>query len=87
MTIGSTNERQVSVTEFKAKCLGLFDEVASGSTIIVTKRGKPVARVTRAAKSRRPLMGGLQGTAEEVGDIVHSDTTKMWNLVGCVSRK
>jgi prevent-host-death family protein len=75
-------ERQVSATEFKAKCLGLLDEVAGGASLVVTKRGKPVARVTRASVSRRPLMGGMEGTSEETGDIVHFDTSELWELLG-----
>jgi len=32
--------------EFKAKCLGLIDEVkGTGKTVIITKRGKPMARL------------------------------------------
>ncbi len=39
-------ERTVSASAFKAKCLGLLDEVAeTGETIVVTKRGRPVARL------------------------------------------
>jgi prevent-host-death family protein len=39
-------ERTISATRFKAKCLALLDEVAeSGETLVITKRGKPVARV------------------------------------------
>lgn len=75
-------ERQVSATEFKAKCLGLLDELAAGASLVVTKRGKPVARVTRVSASRRPLIGGMEGTAEETGDIVHFDTSELWGLSG-----
>jgi prevent-host-death family protein len=41
--------RTIKASEFKAKCLQLIDEVAaSGESIEITKRGKPVARlVTR----------------------------------------
>lgn len=43
----SAVERRVSATKFKATCLALLDEVAAtGETIVVTKHGKPVARVT-----------------------------------------
>ncbi len=36
----------VAASEFKAKCLKLLGEVAeTGETIVVTKRGKPVARL------------------------------------------
>ena len=38
--------RTIPATRFKAECLQLLDEVAdSGETIVVTKRGKPVARL------------------------------------------
>ena len=39
-------ERAITATQFKAKCLGLLDEVAAtGEDLIVTKHGRPVARV------------------------------------------
>ena len=38
--------RQVNAARFKAECLALLDDVAAtGQPIVVTKRGKPVARV------------------------------------------
>ena len=38
--------RTIRASEFKAKCLQLIDEVAaSGESIEITKRGKPVARL------------------------------------------
>jgi prevent-host-death family protein len=38
--------RTIPAGRFKAQCLRLLDEVAAtGETIIVTKRGKPVAKV------------------------------------------
>lgn len=40
-------ERTIPVSRFKAQCLGLLDEVAkTGQTIVVTKRGRPVVRVS-----------------------------------------
>ncbi len=42
-------ERAITATQFKAKCLGLLDEVAAtGNDLIVTKHGRPVARVVAA---------------------------------------
>jgi prevent-host-death family protein len=39
-------DRTISASRFKAQCLALLDEVAeSGQALVVTKRGKPVARV------------------------------------------
>ena len=38
--------RTIPAAQFKARCLKLLDEVAeTGETIVVTKRGKPVAKV------------------------------------------
>jgi prevent-host-death family protein len=39
--------RTIPASRFKAQCLALLDEVAeSGETIVITKRGKPVAQIT-----------------------------------------
>jgi prevent-host-death family protein len=74
-------EKQVPATEFKAKCLAFLDEVAGGASFVITKRGKPVARIERATPRRRALMGGMRGTAEETGDIVRFDSSRMWKLL------
>lgn len=38
--------REIKAGEFKAKCLKLMDEVAAtGEAIVITKRGKPIARI------------------------------------------
>jgi prevent-host-death family protein len=45
---------------FKAKCLALFDEVeARGHSFVITKRGRPVARVVPLANDGRGLRGSL----------------------------
>lgn len=52
------SERIVSASRFKAQCLAMLDEVAaSGEEIVVTKRGRPVARVIPASEP-----AGLQGS-------------------------
>jgi len=41
-----SSPREITATEFKARCLRLLDEVAgTGETLVVTKRGRPVVRV------------------------------------------
>jgi prevent-host-death family protein len=43
--------RTIPAGRFKAHCLRLLDEVAeTGETIVVTKRGKPVAKVEPVAE-------------------------------------
>jgi prevent-host-death family protein len=38
--------RQCTASDFKAHCLSLLDDVATtGEPVVVTKRGRPVARV------------------------------------------
>lgn len=40
---------EISASQFKARCLALLDEVAEGgSELVVTKRGRPVAKVVPA---------------------------------------
>jgi prevent-host-death family protein len=75
-------EHQISATEFKAKCLRLLDDVANtGRAIVVTKHGKPIARVTKTSPANKPAMGGLAGSSEEAGDIVYFDTTNEWECL------
>lgn len=46
--------RRIQATTFKATCLSLLDEVAdTGDELIVTKRGKPVARIVPIAAPDR----------------------------------
>jgi antitoxin (DNA-binding transcriptional repressor) of toxin-antitoxin stability system len=48
--------RQIKASEFKAKCLKLIDEVnETGDAIVITKHGKPVARVEREGRAKRSL--------------------------------
>jgi prevent-host-death family protein len=61
-------QKEITATQFKARCLRLLDEVAeTGETLIVTKHGKPVARVE---PPRRPDdlrgSGKINMTAEEL---------------------
>ena len=61
----------IKASEFKAKCLGLMDEVAStGDSLVITKNGKPVALLAPYGKKRGPLAGLHRGSVEILGDIV-----------------
>jgi prevent-host-death family protein len=58
--------RSVSVSEFKAKGLALFEEVAnSGEVITVTKRGKPIAQVVPLEPPRSLRGSGRQLVSDE----------------------
>ena len=63
--------RQIPAGEFKAKCLKLMDEVAAtGEELIITKRGKPVAKLSPADSARPSLLGCTKGSITILGDIV-----------------
>jgi prevent-host-death family protein len=58
--------RRVTATEFKAKCLTLLDEVAEKrESLVVTKRGKPVARVMSVQEPRSLIRTARQLVSDE----------------------
>ena len=60
----------MSATEFRARCLGLMDEVAeTGREIVITKRGKPVARLRPIRPVRESLFGRDRDIIKIHGDI------------------
>jgi len=66
-------ERSIAAGEFKAKCLELLDRVArDGDAIVVTKRGRPVAKVVpvepRAQRPLRRSVRYLSDIVEPLGD-------------------
>lgn len=63
---------EIKAAEFKAKCLELMDRVAeSHEEIVITKRGKPIAKLVPVEqKPWRPLFGSMAGTVETLGDII-----------------
>ena len=70
---------EIPAGEFKAKCLKLLDEVQQQRRqIIITKRGKPVARLLPLAVDMPDIFGRMKGTVEILGDIV-SSTGEIWN--------
>ena len=58
---------------FKARCLAIMDEVASKrESVVITKRGKPVAKLVPVEKEKDDIFGFFngKGTIEIKGDIV-----------------
>jgi prevent-host-death family protein len=65
--------KEIAISEFKAKCLGILEEVRkTRKPIRITRFGKPVAEVVppspQKATGRR--LGCMVGTGKIVGDIV-----------------
>lgn len=74
---------RMGVSEFKAKCLGIIDQLdARGGRIIITKRGREVAELRAAApRKRKTMWGALRGKVKVKGDIVYFDTTDLWEVL------
>ena len=65
--------KEVAISVFKAKCLGILEEVRkTRKPIRVTRFGKPVAEVvpSTSEKSERRRLGSMAGSMKIVGDIV-----------------
>jgi prevent-host-death family protein len=65
--------KEIAVSEFKAKCLGIIEEVRkTRRPVRLTRFGKPVAEVVPASPEKpvRRRLGTMVGTAEILGDIV-----------------
>jgi prevent-host-death family protein len=64
--------KTVPVTEFKARCLSLLEDVArTGEPLIVTKRGKALARVFPSGVGEAPSpQETLTGTVTILGDVL-----------------
>ncbi len=73
---GKTNKKpiqEIAISEFKAKCLSLLEEVSKTKTPLrITRRGKPLADVIPASPEaeERSWIGSMSGSIEIVGEIV-----------------
>ena len=74
----TANARTIKASEFKAKCLKLMDEVAeTGEEIVITKNGKPVAKLTAykpaveepSRKNPGSMFGIDRGKIQILGDL------------------
>ena len=73
-------QRRIAAGEFKAKCLHLLDEVRqSRKEIVITKRGRAVARLVPADEELPQVFGRMQGSAEILGDLV-APVGEKWNV-------
>jgi len=59
----------INASDFKARCLALIDQVhQGGEAIVITKRGKVVARLVPAGDEQARPWASLRGAARLVGD-------------------
>ncbi len=75
-------ERIIKASTFKERCLALLDQVArTGVPIIVTKRGRPVAKVVPIDDPQQaPIVGSVR-ILEDDEELLFS-TDERWNAEG-----
>jgi prevent-host-death family protein len=56
---------------FKAQCLAIMDEVQKKrQAVVITKRGKPVAKLVPVEKAKDDIFGFYKGKISILGDVV-----------------
>lgn len=64
--------KEIAISEFKAKCLAILDEVSkTKNPIRILRRGKPIAEVVPPTNTydRKNWLGFMKGTMDIVGDV------------------
>ena len=61
--------KQMAAAKFKAQCLSILDRV-DAEGIVITKRGKPVAKLIPINAASADLIGSLKGKIKIKGDIL-----------------
>ena len=63
---------KITAANFRSNCFKILDEVDKKHIdVIITKRGKPIARLVRFETDDRsdPLLGGLPNVGKTIGDL------------------
>lgn len=62
--------KKMPAGEFKARCLAVMDAVQkTKESVLLTKHGRPVAKLVPADDVPRAFLGRLEGLVKIVGDI------------------
>ncbi len=61
--------KQIAAAKFKERCLSILDRVDPDG-IVITKRGKPVAKLIPIRTASASLIGSLKGKLKIKGDIL-----------------
>jgi prevent-host-death family protein len=70
--------KEIPAAVFKARCLTLMEDVRSTKRpLVITKRGKPVAKLVPIDEPKDDFIGRLKGVFEVVGDL-DADPPEEW---------
>jgi prevent-host-death family protein len=63
--------KTIPASKFKDHCFALLDEVqARHQAVVITKRGKPVAKLVPVEKAKDDIFGFYKGEITILGDVV-----------------
>jgi prevent-host-death family protein len=63
--------KKMAAGAFKVHCLAVMDEVqAKREAVLITKRGKPVAKLVPVEKEKDDIFNFMKGKGSIVGDVV-----------------
>jgi len=63
--------KEIAAGKFKVQCLAIMDRVKkTGEPVLITKHGKPVAKLVPAPSSPDDIFGYMKGKVKILGDIV-----------------
>jgi prevent-host-death family protein len=63
--------KKMAAGAFKVHCLAVMDEVQSKrEAVLITKRGKPVAKLVPVENAKDDIFGFLKGKVTILGDVV-----------------
>ena len=66
--------KTLGAAKFKERCLALLDNL-DPEGLVITKHGRPVARVIPFERQSAELIGSLKGKLEVLGNVFHTGTT------------
>ena len=63
--------KTIAAGKLKVHCLSIMDEVqAKRQAVVITKRGKPVAKLVPVEQEKDDIFGFLKGKGKVTGDVV-----------------
>jgi len=69
--------KKMAAGAFKANCLAVMDEVqAKHEAVVITKHGKPVAKLVPVEPQEDDIFGFLRGKVTIIGDVVSPALSK-----------